>query len=158
MDCERFNAGLPEVLAGCGGVDPGILEAEDHAHGCAICSRRLERARFIGAMLGGLDRPVAPHGVLDAVRREAELHTSGRLASIPRFARIAAAALLVAAGGLAFLASRDDAPGYRLLDVEVVVESGPAPGDPDSALEWMYGPEVPILTVERGRLGGSDGR
>jgi len=148
MDCEEFERRLPDVLAD---ATCGDSTAGEHVRGCPACSRRLERARLLGTMIGSLPRPTPPVGVLDAVRVQARRR-------VPRIllARIAAAVLFVAACGFALYLSADGSPGYRLLDVEVVVESSPT--DQEPALDWIYGPDVPILTAEGGQFGGPDGR
>jgi anti-sigma factor RsiW len=80
-----------------GGLGVGDAAAvEDHLASCAVCGAELERARQLCDELRRLPELRAPSQVLESVKRSAR----ERSWTWPSWSSLAAAAVLVAAGGV----------------------------------------------------------
>ena len=69
--------------------------------------------------------------------------------------RAAAAILVVAGAGSAFLLLKSPEPSYSRLSLRVVVESGNGDEEDQALREEIFGPETPIFTADGGEALGT---
>ncbi len=66
MDCKKAYALISDYLDGT--LSPDEAAAFDrHVSRCPACAREIEAYRSLGALLGGLEREEAPHGLAEPV-------------------------------------------------------------------------------------------